>query len=83
MFLFEAHNTYSCNQSNPIPIPKVYSVKEALGHKNLDSRGYMRDMINAAQGRESPGYLDKSMFWMTHHKITDMEGWDSKVMEGK
>ena len=42
----------------------------------------MRDMINAAQGRESPGYLDRPMFWMTHHKITDKKGWE-KVMEGK
>ncbi len=53
---------------------KVFQVEQALGVKNLDVRGYLSDFINAAQGRESPGYLDAPTLWMTHHHIIDSQG---------
>ena len=53
---------------------KVFQVKEAMGVQNLDAREYLSDFINAAQGRQSPGYLDAPMLWMTHHHIVDRQG---------
>ena len=42
----------------------------------------MRDFINMAQGKTSPGYLDAPMLWFVHHHITDPEGWKSEVTGG-
>ena len=58
---------------------KVFEVEQALGIKNLDMRGYMRDFINTSQGRLSGGYLDASKLWMTHHHILDRQGWEKDV----
>ncbi|EED96591.1 predicted protein [Thalassiosira pseudonana CCMP1335] len=57
---------------------KVYVVEGGLGLnlKKLDFRGYLRDFINTAQGRNSPGFLDASMLWMCHHHVTDASKWD-------
>lgn len=50
---------------------KVYVVEGGLGLnlKKLDFRGYLRDFINTAQGRNSPGFLDASMLWMCHREF--------------
>jgi len=68
---------FTCGSTN-----KVYAVKETIGAKKLTSRDFMRDFIHAAQGKERPAYLDRPMFWMTHHNITNKKDWESKVMEG-
>lgn len=54
---------------------KVFQVEEALGTQKLDVRGYFGDFINAAQGRQSPGYLDAPTLWMIHHHIIDHQGY--------
>jgi hypothetical protein len=58
---------------------KVFEVEQALGIKKLDVRGYFRDGINAAQNRESPGYLDASTLWMIHHHIIDRKVWETDM----
>jgi len=57
----------------------VFQVEQALGIKNLDARGYFSDFINAAQGRQSPGYLDAPKVWMFHHEILDREGFSDWI----
>ncbi len=58
---------------------KVFEVDQALGIKKLDVRGYLSDFINAAQGRNSPGYLDAPTLWMCHHNILDRQDWEKDM----
>ena len=71
---------FACGHANN----KVFQVEEALGLKHLDSRRYFSDLINAAHGRQSPGYLDAPTLWMTHHHITDRQGfsdWNASIAD--
>eukprot|EP00804_Cyclotella_cryptica_P005577 CCRYP_003065-RB/>CCRYP_003065-RB protein AED:0.09 eAED:0.09 QI:73/0.66/0.75/1/0.66/0.5/4/73/266 len=61
---------------------KTYVVEGGFGLKHLNTRGYIRDLINASQGRSSPGFLDGDKFWMVHHKITDREAWNNDFTFG-
>mmetsp|Transcript_17787 Transcript_17787/g.26985 ORF Transcript_17787/g.26985 Transcript_17787/m.26985 type:complete len:273 (-) Transcript_17787:188-1006(-) len=56
---------------------KVFQVEHAIGIRKLDARGFFSDLINAAQGRQSPGYLDAPKVWLTHHCILDREGFSA------
>mmetsp|Transcript_18916 Transcript_18916/g.28531 ORF Transcript_18916/g.28531 Transcript_18916/m.28531 type:complete len:273 (+) Transcript_18916:91-909(+) len=64
---------FACGYANN----KVFQVEQALGIRKLDARGYFSDLINAAQGRHSPGYLDAPKVWLTHHCILDREGFSA------
>ena len=61
---------FSCGYANN----KVFQVEQSMGAQNLNSRAFLSDLINASQGRQSPGYLDAPMLWMTHHHIIDRQG---------
>jgi hypothetical protein len=60
---------------------KVFEVEQTFGIKNLDVRGYFRDFINAAQGRQSPGYLDDTNLWMVHHHFDNRQAWEKDVAD--
>lgn len=51
-------------------INKTYAIDFGFGLKQLTSRGYLRDLLNAANGRPSPGFLDGDSLWLCHRECT-------------